>query len=223
MKYIFPRQFHLHNVFTSKVDPRETAQKFKDYTLREEEILAQEPKLKAKTPHAVKIEDRLPRRLRGHVLSLVQQLQKRSRRCSVSLLLLHHCSAFLDLDSTKQTTSSQKALRAASLPRMGDVSAPVDSVIDLATSSAHVSAFCRSVISCLVPDRLWGIGSAGQQNKSQIMRQVDGFVKLRRFEILSLHAVLQNIKVRFNHFHVSACLLTRTDLCNGLAVTSQRN
>ena len=33
MKYIFPRQFGLHNVFTSPVDLRETVQPFKDYTL----------------------------------------------------------------------------------------------------------------------------------------------------------------------------------------------
>jgi len=38
MKHIFPRQFGLHNVFTSNVDSREMARAFKDYTLREQEI-----------------------------------------------------------------------------------------------------------------------------------------------------------------------------------------
>ena len=38
MKYIFPKQFGLHNAFSSAVDPRETVQPFKDYTLREREI-----------------------------------------------------------------------------------------------------------------------------------------------------------------------------------------
>ncbi|KAL6357993.1 hypothetical protein LRP88_08172 [Fusarium phalaenopsidis] len=38
MMYMFPRQFGLHNVFTSQVDFTKTSQKFQDYTLREEEI-----------------------------------------------------------------------------------------------------------------------------------------------------------------------------------------
>ncbi|KAF2259198.1 hypothetical protein CC78DRAFT_525270, partial [Lojkania enalia] len=38
MRYIFPRQFGLHNVFISQVDSRETSMQFKDYTLREREI-----------------------------------------------------------------------------------------------------------------------------------------------------------------------------------------
>ncbi|KAF3191458.1 hypothetical protein TWF788_006057 [Orbilia oligospora] len=38
LKYIFPRAFGLHNVFTSTVDKQDTAQIFKDYTLREDEI-----------------------------------------------------------------------------------------------------------------------------------------------------------------------------------------
>jgi telomerase reverse transcriptase len=33
MMYMFPRQFGLHNVFTSQVDHTQTAQKFQDYTL----------------------------------------------------------------------------------------------------------------------------------------------------------------------------------------------
>ncbi|RPB11270.1 hypothetical protein P167DRAFT_230450 [Morchella conica CCBAS932] len=40
LKYIFPRQFNLHNAFTSIVDRRETVQPLKDYTMREKEIAA---------------------------------------------------------------------------------------------------------------------------------------------------------------------------------------
>lgn len=38
LKYVFPRAFGLHNVFTSNVDRKYTIQSFQDYTLREEEI-----------------------------------------------------------------------------------------------------------------------------------------------------------------------------------------
>ncbi|KAH6650717.1 hypothetical protein F5144DRAFT_57723 [Chaetomium tenue] len=71
MMYLFPRQFGLHNVFTSAVNRRQTAQKVQDYALREEEIAAKyslsEPKKKP-VKH-------IPKRLRGKTVDLVQRLQ----------------------------------------------------------------------------------------------------------------------------------------------------
>ncbi|RYP91931.1 hypothetical protein DL770_001991 [Monosporascus sp. CRB-9-2] len=61
MMYMFPRQFGLHNVFTSKVDFKETSQRLKDYTLREDEITA-----KFGQPHDPGFRIHLPRRLRGN-------------------------------------------------------------------------------------------------------------------------------------------------------------
>ena len=94
MKYIFPRQFGLHNVFTSAVDPKETVQPFKDYTLREQEI-AQHDRGSSKN----RIEDRdnhssrqwVPKRLRGETLRLVRKLQIYHSRTSYHQLLEHYC------------------------------------------------------------------------------------------------------------------------------------
>jgi len=97
MKYIFPRQFGLHNVFTSKVDPRDTAQPFKDYTLREQEILrATSQKNLAKAGRAgevpsSKLTCSLPRRLRGRPTDMVYKLRKLHARCSYTELLRHYC------------------------------------------------------------------------------------------------------------------------------------
>lgn len=99
MMYIFPRQFGLHNVFTSTVDSRETTQPFKDYLLREEEIskvkhvrqLRRQPEssLGSKSPLINK--DKLPKRLRGRVFELSRQLQRRHQRCSYTALIQHYC------------------------------------------------------------------------------------------------------------------------------------
>jgi hypothetical protein len=88
MKYIFPRQFGLHNVFTSAVDTRETVQPFKDYTLREEEI-ARLQKPGGRRP--IQLKSKLPKRLRGSLLQLVRKLQKRNQTCSYTELLRHYC------------------------------------------------------------------------------------------------------------------------------------
>ncbi|KXJ95533.1 hypothetical protein Micbo1qcDRAFT_157511, partial [Microdochium bolleyi] len=86
LMYMFPRQFGLHNVFTSKVDFRETSQRFKDYTLREEEIA-----LKFGQHNVSKRKLHIPKRLRGRAVELVQQLQKQHHRCSYSKLMEYYC------------------------------------------------------------------------------------------------------------------------------------
>lgn len=68
-------------------------------------------------------------------------------------------------------------------------------LVSLATPQSDVSAFCQAVLSNLIPDRFWGEGNQGQDNKEVVMRNTDRFVRLRRFESLSLHAVFQGLKV----------------------------
>lgn len=94
MKYIFPRQFGLHNVFTSAVDSRETVQPFKDYTLREDEIA----RLKlVQGSRAPQVKPKIPKRLRGGPLQLVQRMQKRSQTCTYTELLSHYCPISVSL------------------------------------------------------------------------------------------------------------------------------
>jgi hypothetical protein len=79
MMYIFPREFGLHNVFTSSIDRRETSQALKDYTLREDEIKLLGPSVK------------IPKRLRGKATKLIERLQINHGRCPYSELLRHYC------------------------------------------------------------------------------------------------------------------------------------
>jgi len=80
MMYIFPRQFGLHNVFTHDVNSRETVQAFKDYTLREDEIVNKYPT----TP-------KVPKRLRGKAVALIEKLQISHKKCAYKELLEHYC------------------------------------------------------------------------------------------------------------------------------------
>ena len=94
LKYMFPRQFGLHNVFTSSVDKSETVQPFKDYTLREQEIdqMQRQELLKRKNPTGkVLNHPSLPKRLRGLAIELVKKLQKLHARCAYKELLKHYC------------------------------------------------------------------------------------------------------------------------------------
>ena len=69
------------------------------------------------------------------------------------------------------------------------------SFMDMATPESNVSAFCRAVLTNVIPDRFWGKGDDGKNNKAHIMYYVDQFVHLRKFESFSLHTVFQGVKV----------------------------
>ena len=169
-KYMFPRQFGLHNVFTSDIEPKDTAQPFKDYTLRDNEIARSkylwQRKQSAADDKCRKSEPPLPKRLRGRAIHLVTRLRKRHKACSYASLLDHYCPSSL-----------------------GKNACPKGS-IEHASSVAQVSAFCRNVIWKVFPKAFWGVG-----NTKVIMQSVDKFVRLRRYESLSLHDVAQTLKI----------------------------
>jgi telomerase reverse transcriptase len=50
-------------------------------------------------------------------------------------------------------------------------------------------------LSKVIPNNFWGGDSVQKHNKSTVMRSVDHFVKLRRFETISLHEIVQDLKV----------------------------
>ncbi|GAB0139569.1 hypothetical protein EsHS_00000218 [Epichloe bromicola] len=216
MMYMFPRQFGLHNVFTSDVNSSETAQRFKDYTLREEEVARL-----LKIPSNVSADGtpKLPKRLRGTAWALVQKLQVLHSRCSYTELLKHYCPSKLDYvhkpsnsmhrefashDRVSQLAKSavDGAINLESEMLDGNIGSlskneafQFGSLVELATSQSQVSSFCQAVLSRIVPNDFWGEGQAMLHNKTAVLRQVDQFVRLRRFESTSLHEITQGLKI----------------------------
>ena len=213
----------MHNVFTSIVDSKESIQPFKDYTLREQEIAQLERRNTRKRSGRFSnttFKEQVPRRLRGEALELVRKLQKLHSRCSYYDLLEHYCPCKLT-DSTQRTVLHHKRTVAAEAAKStlekldsqvipgpsscpctdastlrNKTKSPETPLVLLATPLSDVSAFCQAVLSNLIPNRFWGEGKQGQENKTVIMRNIDSFVRLRRFESLSLHTVSQGLKVR---------------------------
>lgn len=81
LKYMFPRQFNLDNVFTSEAD----RYKIKDYTVRTFEMDA----IKRQYGHPGR--GPVPKRLRGKPLELVLKMQKLHERCAYNALIKHYC------------------------------------------------------------------------------------------------------------------------------------
>lgn len=209
MRHLFPRQYGLHNVFTSVVDRRETTMAFKDYTLREKEIhqaMCRELSEAKRTEESMlRWKQRVPKRLRGEPLALVNKLRKLNKRCSYTELLRHYCPIEgLDLSSKPAWRTSalqpKDDISMAAISAQDDANTPSSTLkpqavqdtcfTDMACPTAHVSAFCRAVVANVIPNAFWG----GDSNKSIIMSWIDHFVHLRRFESLTLHQVIENIQ-----------------------------
>jgi telomerase reverse transcriptase len=67
---------------------------------------------------------------------------------------------------------------------------------DHSTPASSVSAFCRAVLQRLVPDEFYGVGDDGKSNRRVVLKNVDRFVQMSRFESLTLHEVCKGLKVR---------------------------
>ncbi|OAF54483.2 hypothetical protein VC83_09002 [Pseudogymnoascus destructans] len=201
IKYIFPRQFRLHNVFDSVADFRETVHPFKDYTLREDEIRRLPPNHKGASTTSI------PRRLRGPLPSLVRKLQILHERCPYGQLVAHYCPSNAlatfpqpSIDDASHNFQTQKSTPGShngtgSTPTRPLKKLKKDSIIDLATPSANVSAFCRAMLGRVIPDEFFGTGEDQTHNKQVLMKNVDRFINLRRFETHSLHDATQGMKI----------------------------
>lgn len=133
MRHIFPRQYGLHNVFTSKVDPRETSVPFKDYTLREKDISAAMSRaLSEEVSNPAQVarwKSHVPKRLRGEAIALVEKMRKLNKRCSYVELLRHYCPV--------EVTTSERAISTTGILTRIPGSAPI---IQAGVEKKHIAA-----------------------------------------------------------------------------------
>lgn len=101
MKYIFPRQFGLLNVFTLDSENRNSADEWKGYVFRESEITLLEEKIRRqRLQPQIESADadccgvrsiKVPKRLRGNTTELVRKLRNRNAQCPYAELLRYYC------------------------------------------------------------------------------------------------------------------------------------
>ncbi|KAF2842800.1 hypothetical protein M501DRAFT_28796 [Patellaria atrata CBS 101060] len=229
MKYIFPRQFGLHNVFTSTVDFKESAHIFKDYTLREQEIAVLQQRRDIKRAEKEKTDmcqQKIPKRLRGMTVELVTKLRKLHQRCSYAAILQYYCP--ISVSSTRSANDIPLSFKALDKSRLASHALPKEvgnstgnvatqyvnveepKYTELACSVSEVSAFCRAVLLNIVPHGFWGDTETYRQNEAIISKYIDMFIRARKSESLSIHEIIQNFKVR-SSIHKRFIKLTLVD------------
>ena len=192
LKHVFPRQYGLHNVFTSPRDTRITTQPLNDYTIREPEIRSR--------GHV-----RTPNRLRA-VMKLVAAIAKRHDRMDYRRALDRCCPSRLP---RRRLTIADRELIANELserPTQPELPPNSEELLERARARANqkprfanyaipamgqVIHFVTVIVKRLVPRDLFG----SQHNEKLILRSIGEFVRARRFESLNLHQVLQGIRL----------------------------
>ena len=211
MKYIFPHQFGLHNVFTSDLESKNGVRGFKDYTLREIEINGLATRAINAAGRQAKAGS-LPKRLRGATQDMVRKMQRNANRLPYAQLLRYYTSrdryvgssddrltpdqSLLSAPKTQMTTSNPSNSMTTNSSIRESAKFPRGSIMQYATATTQVSAFCQAVLRRLLPRDALGTGLDGKANWNGLMRWVDHFIKMRRNETLNLHVTVQGIKIR---------------------------
>jgi telomerase reverse transcriptase len=210
MKYVFPRQFGLHNVFTSDIDLKSGTQGFQDYTLREIEINGH-----GKRKQGDLKPESLPKRLRGGAQDLVGKMQRNNKNCPYAQLLRYYTvqnqhvgpDVGPDVEISTPDRSMQSAAKTQvtmsdptkTMTTTGSIRAAAKasrgSIMQYATPAARVSAVCQAVLRRVLPRDAFGNGPEGASNWDVFLRSVDHFIKKRRNETLNLHVMVQGIKI----------------------------
>ncbi|KAK5097486.1 Telomerase reverse transcriptase [Lithohypha guttulata] len=180
LQYIFPRQFKLHNVFTFITDRTETVQPFKDYSFRRD--VEDDPAATSKP---------IPKRLRHGVLHLVQQIQPRLSSVANTKSLSPKSTVLQTQIGTVSVDVPEPALG-----KPVDVEQREGSFLPYATPTCHVVAFCQATIKRLLPSDTFGRGSDGVENWRKVLDRVDRFACMRRFETISMHELVQGLKIK---------------------------
>ncbi|KAJ5096965.1 Telomere reverse transcriptase [Penicillium angulare] len=215
MMYMFPRQFRLRNVFVPTGDAHEQFTSH-GHIFREDEIFAgdEHPKLPKRLGGTAA---GLAHKLRArHARCSYHQLLKyycpadsngpwKLDPCTQSQKSQNQSGEPGSSTETNLVTQVQTNSFTPILPSEGPggnepipenlIRKPKIGLTDYATPASSVSAFCRAVLLKLIPFKFFGDGPEGTFNRKLIMKHVDAFIKMRRFESLSLHEVCKGLKI----------------------------
>ncbi|GAA5844734.1 hypothetical protein JCM9279_002901 [Rhodotorula babjevae] len=204
-KYLFPRQFGLHNVFTSE-KARTSFEIMPDYLDREVEI---------KKLGSIKTPERLK-----PVVPLLDKLATLSSRCNYRKLLNRRCPSKLPRPRSSSSQGDRSiGLELAEPPHTqvsrGDVSIDIShaslviphgqtqaqekardkpKLAEFACSFHEVERFVHGAVAEVIPRAFWG----SVENARLVEDRISAFIRMRRFESTTVHALLQG-------FSLTAC------------------
>ncbi|KAK9253959.1 Telomerase ribonucleoprotein complex RNA binding domain-containing protein [Lipomyces tetrasporus] len=176
LKYVFRKQYGLKNVFDMAAYGQALPKRGLSYPHVE--------------PDDVERKKPLPRTLKGPPFELFRQIQHRQEKCPYGILIQYYCP----LKDSSLYSSEQSSAETSSPVVEDGKNETKDSTNFLhnATKYNHVAAFVKSVVRKLLPAKTFG----SETNWNIILKHIDTYVSLGRYEILTMHSLIQGIRVR---------------------------
>ncbi|CDS00916.1 uncharacterized protein SPSC_02028 [Sporisorium scitamineum] len=238
-KYVFPRQFGLHNVFTGARDFDTTTQPFRDYTVREVEIKAlgarRTPKaLRAVLPVLAKIlarHDKLnyralldrccPSRVPKGRLTAQERQQIVQDLAEVESLEPSLCRDVPVPSSQKQTSRTvlasttngnvgEEPRTAAEAPAKFELAPPTPRKPRYTNYAVPTTGQVVHFVTLTLKSLLPRDLFGSLHNQNLILRTIGQFVRLRRYESFNLHQISQSFRFTDVDWALPAHVITRT-------------
>ncbi|KAG5440265.1 hypothetical protein PCANB_001835 [Pneumocystis canis] len=209
--HIFPQQFRLYNVFTSVADRKDGTLSLKDYSTKEVYGLFCNGNKKMS----------IPKRLRKF-LKIIPVLQRKHKLCFYKIMLDYYCpikSCYFDLNVLDMNCSHTNYCGSSDIyTDVKNMQIDID-FIRMATPYSHVSSFLKAVIKRIIPKGFYGSDS----NFDNILNSINTFVRMRRFESISLHSLMHSLKIKTVSWleSTSNCRMSLSDFRKRISIFSE--
>ncbi|KAK9329953.1 Telomerase ribonucleoprotein complex RNA binding domain-containing protein [Lipomyces starkeyi] len=131
----------------------------------------------------------LPKTLKGRPFELFRQIQHRQEKCPYGILIQYYCpSKDSPLFPNEQSLTEISSNVAEEVSYGMQVS---KNFLHNTTRHNQVAAFVKSVVKKLLPAKAFG----SRTNWNIIMRHIDTYISLGRYEKMTMHGLIQGISV----------------------------
>ncbi|KAK9322673.1 hypothetical protein V1517DRAFT_122761 [Lipomyces orientalis] len=132
----------------------------------------------------------LPRTLKGPPFELFRQIQHRQEKCPYGILIQYYCPLKDSPLFARELSSGE-----TSSPVVKDGNYETNNSTNFlhnATKHNRVAAFVKSVVKKLLPAKTFG----SETNWHILLKHIDTYVSLGRYEKFTMHGLIQGIRIR---------------------------
>ncbi|KAK9491534.1 Telomerase ribonucleoprotein complex RNA binding domain-containing protein [Lipomyces doorenjongii] len=132
----------------------------------------------------------LPKTLKGRPFELFRQIQHRQEKCPYGILIQYYCPS-----KDSPLFSNEQSLPEISCNVVEEGGYGMQESVNFlhnTTRYNQVAAFVKSVVQKLLPAKTFG----SRTNWNIILRHIDTYISLGRYEKLTMHGLIQGISVR---------------------------
>ncbi|KAK9475806.1 Telomerase ribonucleoprotein complex RNA binding domain-containing protein [Lipomyces japonicus] len=133
----------------------------------------------------------VPKNLKGTAFKIMEKILDRHKKCPYDRLIRYYCPMKNADKKLKQGVHEEIFFSNQAEPSYSQIANEKVGMKDFVTLPSQVSVYVRMVLRKLLPLQVLG----SRHNQDCLMNNVNRFVYLRRYEKISLHDIMQGLKI----------------------------